>query len=404
MPNKSGVLVMQSGGSTPVINRSLLGIVREVEQSQRFGEIYGAIHALDGLLDGCFINLAGRSKSWWEKTASTPGAILGSSRRSLNIPDVQTALDALLNLKIRYVFIIGGNDSAETGLKLHSASISAGIQLTTINVPKTIDNDLVLTDHSPGYGSAARFVALATMGAGRDAETMGKAAPITVIEVMGRDAGWLAASAALAKHDDIDAPHVICVPEVPIEENRFLDLVEDAYRQYGFSVAVVAENTRGEHGVLGGEQQPVHIDDFGHRYYEGAGKYLSNAIACRLKIRTRYERPGTIQRSMIECVSKIDAQEAEMAGRAAVQAAINGSAGQMIILVRQTSNPYNCTTDLAPLEQVAGKVQRLPPHYYDSKLYMPTQQFMQYAHPLIGTSLPTFTRLDEHETTNQMNS
>ena len=401
MPNKGGVLVMQSGGSTPVMNRSLSGIVRKVEDSNRFGEIYGASHAVEGLLEGRFIELGRRSKSWWERTALTPGAALGSSRRSLDNGDIQTVLDTLSKLRISYLFIIGGNDSADTGLKLHSAAVAAGVQLAAINVPKTIDNDLVLTDHSPGYGSAARFVALATMGAGRDAETMGEAAPVTVIEVMGRDAGWLAASAALAKRDERDAPHVVCVPEAPVDEDRFLDLVEGAYRRHGFAVAVVAENARGREGVLGGEQQPVQVDDFGHRYYEGAGRHLSAAVAGRLKVRTRYERPGTIQRSMAACVSRTDAQEAELAGRDAVRAALNGEKGQMVTLVRAENGPYGCTTGLAPLEQVAGEVEPLPVGYYDAKRYMPTHEFIEYARPLVGAPLPVFGRIGDGEITDR---
>ena len=144
-------------------------------------------------------------------------------------------------------------------------------------VPKTIDNDLVLTDHCPGFGSATRFVALATMGAGRDTEAMGEASPVTIIEVMGRDAGWLAASSALAKRDERDAPHFIGVPEVPIDETLFLDCMEEAYGRFGFAVAVVAENARGPGGVLGGDEDPWFVDDFGHRYYDGPARYLAGS-------------------------------------------------------------------------------------------------------------------------------
>ena len=199
----------------------------------------------------------------------------------------------------------------------------------------------MLTDHSPGYGSAARFVALAAMGAGRDAETMGRESPIAVIEVMGRDAGWLAASAALAKREDRDAPHVICVPEVPVDERRFLDRIEDAYSRYGFAVAVVAENARGATGVLGGEREPWYVDEFGHPYFEGAGRYLAALVGGHLNVRTRYEKPGTIQRSMTASVSKTDAREAEMVGRAAVRYALEGESDKMVTLVREGAETYS---------------------------------------------------------------
>ncbi|MGH2544238.1 MAG: 6-phosphofructokinase, partial [Ardenticatenaceae bacterium] len=200
---------MQSGGCTPVLNRSLFGVVREAGDSKAFGEVYGAAHGIEGILAGNLIPLSRTSDEEWNRIADTPAAALGSTRRKLRDEDVPVIFDALAKRNIPYWFIIGGNDSAETGHNLVLESKKAGYDLTVMNVPKTIDNDLVLTDHCPGYGSAARFVALATMGASRDAEAMGIASPITIIEVMGRDAGWLAAAAALAKQEERDGPHFI---------------------------------------------------------------------------------------------------------------------------------------------------------------------------------------------------
>jgi len=228
------------------------------------------------------------------------------------------------------------------------------VSLRVVNVPKTIDNDLVLTDHTPGYGSAARFVALATMGVGRDAEAMGSAAPITVLEVMGRDAGWLAASSALARREERDAPHVICFPEIPVDEERFTGLMEEAYQQHGFAVAVVAENARGVDGPLGPDAEPWYTDEFGHPYYEGAGHHLAALLGQRLNVRVRYEKPGTIQRSMVACVSSIDANEAEMAGRAAVRFALDGHTDEMVTLVRGPGEGYSCKAGVVSLAEVAG--------------------------------------------------
>ena len=171
--------------------------------------------------------------------------MLGSTRRKLAPGDVPVILDLLARHKIGYWFLIGGNDSALTGHALSDEAARAGYDLAVVNIPKTVDNDLVLTDHCPGYGSAARFVALATMGSGRDAEAMGPASPITIIEVMGRDAGWLAAASGLARREERDAPHLICVPEAPVGEDWFVARIEDAYARYGFAVAVVSENARG---------------------------------------------------------------------------------------------------------------------------------------------------------------
>ena len=314
----SNLLVMQSGGSTPVLNRSLRGIVAEAEEKSAFGRILGARHAMDGVVEGRLVDLGRYGKTWWRRVGSTPGGVLGSSRRGVREDDAPATLRTIRNNDIRYLFTIGGNDSAENSRRVAEQARLAGIALTVVNVPKTIDNDLVLTDHTPGYGSAARFVALAAMGAGRDAETMGPAAPITIIEVMGRDAGWLAASAALAKREERDAPHLIAVPEVAIDVDRFLGGIEDAYRRYGVAVAVVAENARGPDGPLGSQPAPSRVDDFGHAYYEGPARYLAALAEKRLGVRVRAEKPGTIQRSMASCLSSSDAAEAEMAGRAAV--------------------------------------------------------------------------------------
>ena len=323
--------------------------------------------------------------------------MLGSSRRGVRDEDAPAILRTISDNDVRYLFTIGGNDSAENSRRVAAQARLAGIDLTVVNVPKTIDNDLVLTDHTPGYGSTARFVALAAMGAGRDAETMGPAAPVTIIEVMGRDAGWLAASAALAKRGERDAPHLIAVPEVAIDVDRFLGGIEDACRRYGIAVAVVAENARGPDGPLGSQQTPSRTDDFGHRYYEGPARYLAALAEKRLGVRVRAEKPGTIQRSMAACVSSTDAAEAEMVGRAAVKYALEGAADRMVTLVRGEGDAYSCTTGLAPLADVAGKVRTMPPSYLDPDNHTVTDEFLRYARPLLGTPLPRFERLSSDD-------
>ena len=384
---------MQSGGSTPVLNRSLRGIVAEAEEKSAFGKILGARHAMDGVVEGRLVDLDRYGKTWWRRVAETPGGVLGSSRRGFRDEDAPTVLRTIRDNDVRYLFTIGGNDSAENSRRVAEQARLAGIDLAVVNVPKTIDNDLVLTDHTPGYGSTARFVALAAMGAGRDAETMGPAAPVAIIEVMGRDAGWLAASAALAKREERDAPHLIAVPEVAIDVDRFLGGLENACRQFGVAVAVVAENARGPDGPLGDQRSPSRVDDFGHVYHEGPARYLAALAEKRLGVRVRAEKPGTIQRSMAPCVSSADAAEAEMAGRAAVRYALEGATGKMVALVRGEGDSYSCTTGLSPLAEVAGKVRTMPPCYLDPGNHAVTDEFLRYARPLIGAPLPRFERL-----------
>ena len=391
--SNNNVMVFQSGGCTPVINRSLVGIVQTVFQHPGFGEVYGSAHGLRGLLAGALIDLRKQpGKDFWSRIARTPGAALGSGRLRLKPGEETTAVDILQRHKVGFLFTIGGNDSAETAHRIAQQATALGEPIVVIHVPKTIDNDLPVTDHTPGYSSAARFVALASMGSGRDAEAMGEEAPITIIEVMGRDTGWLAASAALGKRDDMDAPHYICLLEVPFDEDRFLARIEEVHSRWGFAVVVTAENVRGPSGPLGQQAEPLFVDDFGHRYYEGAGKYMAALVGKALNVRVRYERPGTIQRSMTSCVSGTDAAEAYEVGRAAVTAALEGHTDSMVTLERLPESKYTCSTGLAPLDLIAGQVRPMPAEYLGEHAGTVTDAFVEYARPLIGGRLPRFAR------------
>ena len=392
-PSKGNVLVMQSGGPTAVVNQSLAGVVQEAMRHEPFGELYGTVHGLEGLLKGHFRDLRGQSKGTWPRVASTPGAALGSARRKLRADEVSQAMQTLQRRGVTYLFPIGGNDSAETAHRLAQASRSSGQPLTAVAVPKTVDNDLPETDHCPGYGSAARFVALATMGAGRDAESMGQAAPITILEVMGRNAGWLAAASALGKREERDAPHLICLPESTFDEDRFMARMEEAYCRWGFALAVVCENLRGPDGPVGHQGEPLWVDDFGHRYHQSPGQYLASRLSRRLALRVRFEKPGTIQRSLAPATSRVDSREAAMAGRMAVRYTLEGHTDVMVTLVREPGSAYKCVTGLAPLEAIAGRERSMPPEYIDEPSGLVTKAFLDYARPLIGSALPRFERL-----------
>ena len=391
--HRNNVLVVQSGGCTAVMNRSLSAVVQRAFESPVIGEVYGAVHGLAGVLDGAFLDLRRQPKRTWARIANTPGAALGSGRLSLRPDDVPRVLKALDRYDIGYLFTIGGNDSAETAHRVADETRRVGQDVVVVHVPKTIDNDLPHTDHTPGYGSAARFVAMTTMGAGRDAEAMGDASPVTIIEVMGRDAGWLAASSCLGKREEMDPPHYVCVPEVPFDEDHFLDRMEEAYRRWGYAVAVTAENVRGPSGPSGGDAEPYHVDDFGHRYYDGPARYMARLVGQRLKVRVRDEKPGTIQRSLMACVSSSDAREASLVGRTAVEYALAGHTDVMVTLERQPGADYQLITGLAPLNEIAGQVKPMPPEYLDTQRGQATEAYLRYARPLLGSPLPRYARL-----------
>ena len=387
----NSALVMQSGGCTHVLNRSLYGIASEFARTGS-GTLYGAPNGLEGILQDRAVNLSEVSPEIWTSVADAPGAAIGSTRRRLRDEDVEPVFEYLDRLGIRYWFIIGGNDSAETGHTLQARADEIGYDLSVINVPKTIDNDLVLTDHCPGYGSAARFVATAVVGSGLDAEALTGASPITIFEVMGRDAGWLAAASALARRDERDPPHLVCVPEMLVDEDQFVADIQDAYTRYGYAVAVVSENARTADGILGAESDPWFVDDFGHEYYDGPARYLAALVSRSLGVRARYEKPGTIQRSLVWAASESDVSEAEMVGRAAVTAALGGMRDVIVTLEREEGPAYKCRTGFAPLDQVGGKVRPMPEEYLSPSDNFVSDAFIEYLKPLAG-DIPRFARL-----------
>ena len=391
--SKGNVVVLQSGGPTPVINQSLTGFVREALDQGSFGTIYGAIHGMDGLLERRFIDLGRQPRRLWPSIARAPGAALGSARRKLGPGEIGEALDVLKQTEVRFLISIGGNDSAENAHLLAEAASASHHPLTVVAVPKTVDNDLPETDHCPGYGSAARFVALATMGAGRDAEALRRSVPVTVLEVMGRNAGWLPVAAALGKRDERDAPHLILTPETEVDENRVVSMADEAVRRWGFAVVVVAENLKGRDGPLGAAAEPEHVDEFGHAYHASPGRYLASLLTRHFKARVRLESPNAIQRSFPACVSTTDAAEAYLAGQAAARYALAGHTDCMVTLVREPDAPYRCGTGLAPLEAVAGKERLLPPAFVTDESGLPSPEFHRYAMPLIGAPLPRLGRL-----------
>lgn len=394
MRGAGNLLVAQSGGPTAVINASLAGVIGEARRHPEIDRVYGGLFGVQGILEGQIADLGQFPDEDLAALAATPSALLGSCRYRLRPGDTERVLEVLQRLGIRYFLYAGGNDSADTAHRIAIAAQQAGYGLRVVGIPKTVDNDLPVTDHCPGYGSAARFLAEATMGAGRDTEAMRRTDPVKFIEVMGRDAGWLAAASVLGKATPEDAPHLVYVPERPVSPRQVLDDVRAVYQELGYCVVVLSENQKDHNGrVLGSDDQPRHVDAFGHAYHDSPAVYLSRLVAEELGLRARYDRPGSIQRSLAACVSGTDRQEALMVGQMAVRYALDGQTDCMVVLVRREGDGYRCETSTAPLEAIANRHRPLPPEFIASTGNHITEAFRHYAQPLIGGPLAHFPRL-----------
>ena len=355
--------------------------------------IYGMRYGIQGLLAEDILDLRRESPGLWPRIRHTPSAALGTCRYKLQENDIEKAIDILRRYDVRYVLYIGGNDSADTAHRLALAAQQSGYELQTISVPKTIDNDLPFTDHCPGYGSAARFLALATMDSALNTISIPTHYPVKVIETMGRDAGWLTASAALGKGHENDPPHILLLPEQTFVEERFLTQVEEVYRRLGYVVVVAAETIRDEKGQALGEAEAVGTDAFQHPLLSGAAQYLVKLIIQKLQVRARFDKPGDLQRMSSNSVSSTDRDEAYLVGQKGVQALLDGESDKMVTLQRSDRPTYSCTTGLAELAQVANVQRLLPDAYLYAGKTMVTQAFFDYALPLIGDPLPKPARL-----------
>ena len=388
------LLVGQAGGPTSAINASLVGVVHEA-QALHSGPIVGVRHGITGLLAGDCVDLGRQPAAVLDAVRSTPSAALGATRHRLADAELDAIIAALRKLAVRHLLYIGGNDSADTMHRIAAYSAQVGYELCCVSIPKTIDNDLEETDHTPGYGSAARYLALATRDAGRDTEAMRHTDPVKLLEAPGRNAGWLAAASALAREQPGDAPHLILPPEVPVDLAHFLGAVSDAYDRHGCVVAVVAETARDASGApIGADDRAMGpADAFGHRRLSGAAAYLCEQIAGRLRLRARWEKPGTLIRTSRTCASAVDLDEAYQAGRAAVRAALAGSTDRMVTLIREPGATYRCQLGLAELARIANRERVLPAAFFAGARYDVTDAFLAYARPLLGEPLVPYGRL-----------
>jgi ATP-dependent phosphofructokinase / diphosphate-dependent phosphofructokinase len=392
---QGNLIIGQSGGATAVINASLVGAFKEALKDERIDGIYGMRYGIQGLLEEDMLDLRRQPPEVWSQLLSTPSAALGSCRYKLKDEDPARAIDIFRRYNIRYLLYIGGNDSADTTHRLAAVAQQSNYELFAISVPKTIDNDLPHTDHCPGYGSAARFLALATMDSTMNTISIPTHYPVKVIETMGRDAGWLTASTALGKRDDVDPPHILLLPEQPFQQERYLERVEAIYRRIGYVIIAVAEAMRDEQGQPLGSAGQTGNDAFQHPLLSGAAQFLVELVQQHLKLRARFDKPGDLQRMASNAISPVDRDEAYLVGQAGVRAVMNGESDMMVTLVRRTVPTYSYTTGLVELAEVANRQKLLPDEYLNADKTMVTQAFYDYALPLIGATPPHYATLQK---------
>lgn len=397
---RGNLVIGQSGGPTAVINASVCGVVQAAQRHAEIKEIYGMLHGLRGLLQEDLIDLRKEDAATIEGLRITPSAALGSCRYKLKGQDYERVVAVCRAHDIRYFLYIGGGDTMHNVDEIERVAAATGYDMPVIGVPKTIDNDLVLTDHAPGFGSAARFEATMFSEIVRDTRALRHTEVVKVVETMGRNTGWVTAASALAEDY---APDLIYVPERPFDKDKFLRDVESVYKERGGVVIAACEGLKLPDGTLvAAFQDSINIDAFGHPELGGLGQYLVDLVVKELKLKARLDKPGTMQRSSGVCASEVDRQEAYHVGAAAVDRAAAGTSGYMVTLVRESNAPYCCTTGLAPLEDVANAEKSLPDEFINSAGNFVTAAFKEYARPLLGGPLPRYVSLTGQRVTKRL--
>lgn len=391
---KGNCIIAQSGGPTAVINASVYGVIEEAVKHSQIQGIYGAINGIKGVLNTEIIDLRKESSDTINGLKGTPSSALGSCRYKLKQEDYGKVMEVFRKYNIRYFFYAGGNDSMDTANKVNNLAREKGYDLMVIGIPKTVDNDLMETDHCPGYGSVIRHNAIAIRDAGRDTEAIGTTDKIKIFETMGRDTGWIAAGSALAREDKNDAPHLIYLPEKAINVDSFLGDIQNVYDKLGYVFIAVSEGVVGENKEpLAASASKVDLDSFGHRQYGDVGAYIAELVKNKLKLKARWEKPGTAQRAAADRVSRVDVEEACLVGNFAVKSAVAGKSGFMAALIREKGGVYKVYPELVDLSKVANLRKVMPPNFINDKGNDVTEDFLKYARPLLGGPLYPYIRL-----------
>ena len=381
------ILIAHGGGPTAVINCSLQGAVEAARASGQVDKVYAARFGAEGILAGDLIDLTDVPAETVSRLRDTPASAIGSCRRKLGEGDYPTVLETLKKFHIDCFFYNGGNDSMDTCHKVNELAKREGLDLRVIGIPKTMDNDLELTDHCPGFGSAARYAALSAAELALDASAL--PIHVVVLELMGRNAGWVTAASALAARLT-DCQVLTYLPEVSVDEDKMLADIQRAYAKGKGLLVTVSE------GLCGPDGKPLAdsgiVDGFGHTVPGGTAQHISDAIMQKLGLKSRAEKPGLLGRASIPYVSCVDRDEAYAVGEYAVRAALAGESGSMVAINAERAPEYRSSLSLVPLEKVANAEKKFPLEWIvdDNQI---ADEFFDYALPLMGDGFPQYALL-----------
>jgi 6-phosphofructokinase 1 len=386
------LLVAQSGGPTSVINASIAGVITEAGKHDCIENIIGGLNGIYGILNEELIDLGDERAKTIDGLKNTPAAALGTCRYKINFDkkpeQAARDMDRLFQVfeahNIRYFFYAGGNDSQDTAHKIHLEAVKRGFELRVMGVPKTIDNDLPCTDHCPGYGSVIKYNAATVMEIGLDVGSMATDdGSCCIVEVMGRAAGWIAAGTVLAKQGNPShPPHIILLPEIALDEEKFLEKVKATVAELKYCIVVTGEGVKNQAGEEIGADK-TRLDAFGHPVLSGAADALAQIVQGKLNLKTRTVKLGYAQRAAAHFASQTDIDEAFACGAAAVKAAVDGKSGFMPKIVRLSSKPYKWTVELEGLEHIANVEHFVPREWISEDGFLPNEHFVDYAAPLI---------------------
>ena len=384
---KKNAFYAQSGGVTSVINASASAVISEARKSTKIGKVYAGKNGILGALREELIDTSKESKKFIESLKYRPGGVFGSCRYKLksideNLREYERLIEVFKAHNIGYFFYNGGNDSADTALKISQISNHLNYPLQCIAIPKTVDNDLAVTDCCPGFGSVAKYVVTSTIEAALDVESMHESSTkVFILEVMGRHAGWIAGSSCLAQDSHPGAPHIILLPEISFNQSKFLKKVKDTVKKHGFCVIVASEGIKNAKGKFLAESDSK--DAFGHSQLGGVAPRLADLVNNKLKLKNHWAVADYLQRSASHLSSGVDRAHAYEVGKKAVQYALQGLNGVMPVIKRKSSMPYKWEVVSAPLTKIANVEKKLPSGFITKDGFSMTKKAYSYFQPLI---------------------